>query len=154
MSIPKTFHGGRAVIKIKGLTVGMFSSFGYGLSYDLTPINILGRMSAAELVYTGQEPVRCNATGWRSIGNGPHTGPAVPHLQDLLIHESVDIEVYDRQAAAGSRPMAIIRDVRPESYQSTISVKSPTEVTISFIGLLVDDESGSNHEAAMAADLP
>ncbi len=155
MAAPKTFHGARALVYRAGPTgsklMGTFSSFGYGLSYDVSPVPILGRHSVAELVYTGSEPVRCTATGWRVVGNGPHVAASMPHLGDLLTADYIELSVVDRQDP--TVVIAHIKSVRPESYSTTISAKSLTEVTHSFIGILVDDESGTNNEAAIAADI-
>jgi len=157
MSPPRVLHGARAVVRIAGaganagVPVGIFSSFSYGLSYDVQPVYILGRYSAAELGYTGMEPVRCTATGWRIVKNGPHVSAKMPRLQDLMFHEYIQIDVLDRQTG---EVIAKIRDVRPETYASTITSRQLTELTHTFVGLLVDDESTTNNESAGANDLP
>lgn len=150
-------HGARAIVRIAGsganagVPVGIFSSFGYGLSLDVQPAFILGRFSAAELGYTGVEPVRCTASGWRVVNNGPHVAAQFPRVQDLLLHEYIQIDVVDRQTGL---VIAIIKDVRPESYSSTLSTKSLTEVTHTFVGLLMDDESVSNVEGGGTVPVP
>jgi hypothetical protein len=157
MAAPKVVHGARAVVRIAsaganaGTPVGIFSNFGYGLTYDVQPAFILGRFSAAELGYTGVEPVRCTATGWRVVNSGPHIAAQFPRVQDLLQHEYIQIDVVDRQT---NKVIAIIKDVRPESYSSTIATKALTEVTHTFIGLLMDDESVDNVEGGEAAGAP
>lgn len=160
MAPPKVVHGARAVVRISGsganagVPVGIFSSFGYGLSYDIQPAFILGRFSAAELGYTGVEPVRCTASGWKVVNNGPHIAAQFPTVQQLLFHEYIQIDVLDRQT---DKVIAIIKDVRPESYSSTISTKALTETTHSFVGILLDDESVQNVEGGSttpAPDLP
>ena len=157
MGSPKVFNGARAVVRLmgsgggQGQPIGSFTSFSYGLSYDVQPVYILGRYSAAELSYTGQEPVRCTASGWRVVNNGPHVAGKVPHLQDLLNHEYIQIDVVDRQTGT---VIAIIKDVRPESYSTTIASRTLTEVTHSFVGLLVDDESGTNAESPAQGSAP
>ena len=157
MAAPKVVHGARAIVRIAGAggnagaPVGIFSSFGYGLSFDVQPAFILGRFSAAELGYTGVEPVRCTAAGWRVVNNGPHVGPKFPRVQDLLFHEYIQIDVLDRQT---DKVIAIIKDVRPETYASTIATKALTEVTHTFVGILMDDESVSNVEGGSTAPAP
>jgi len=153
---PKTFHGARAIVKMIGSdnvnrTCGTFSSFSYGLTFDVSPVPILGRHSVAELVYTGAEPVRCNATGWRVIDNGPHLAGGLPHLKDLLTASYIEIIVVDRQDP--TKEICRISSVRPESYSTTITAKSLNEMTHSFVGIMVEDESGPNDEAAGAAEL-
>ncbi len=157
MSAPLVVNGARAVVRIAGpggkagQPIGIFSSFSYGLNYDVQSVFILGRFSPAELGYTAQEPVRCTASGWRVVGNGPHVAASMPNLSALLDHEYIQIDVLDRQTG---RVIAIIRDVRPESYSTTIAVKALTEVTHTFVGLIVDDESTRNVEARNHTDLP
>lgn len=157
MAAPKVMNGARAVVRVAGSganagqPIGSFSSFSYGLNYDVQPAYILGRYSAAELGYTGMEPVRCSASGWRIVKNGPHVAAKMPRLQDLLQHEYIQIDVLDRQTG---EVIAIIKDVRPESYSSHITSRALTEVTHTFVGLLVDDESVSNNESPGANDLP
>ena len=150
----KTFSGARAVVYIDGKPIGTISNFSYGVTNDVQPVFILGRYSPAELTYTAQEPVRCTATGWRAYGFGPHETMKMPKLQDLLNQQYFQISVHDRQAAAGAPPIATIKDVLADSYSSTIASRALTEVTHSFIGMLVDDESTTNNETPGAMDLP
>ncbi len=154
--VARTMHGARALVYKVGANgsqlIGIFSSFSYGSTYDVAPVPILGRHSVAELVYTGVEPVRCSATGWRVVGNGPHVAGSMPNVKDLLTADYIELAVVDRQDPTIT--IAHIKSVRPESYSSTIATKSLTEVTHSFVGILVDDETETNAEAAPAADLP
>lgn len=156
MAAPKTMHGARAFVSVNGKTVGIFSSFSYGLQYDTQDVFTLGRFSAQEIVYTAQETVNCTASGFRIVGAGPHstTGAQVPHLQELLSHEYISISVFDRQAPAGSLPIATITDVRPTGYSTTINARQLEEVSVSFKGILVSDESGQNAESAQSTVLP
>jgi len=151
MSAPVVVSGARAVVRIANKPIGIFSSFSYGLTYDVQSVFILGRYSAAELGYTAMEPVRCTASGWRVVGNGPHKAASVPNLANLMDSEYIQIDVLDRQSG---QVIAIIRDVRPETYSTTIAVKSLTEVTHTFVGLIVDDESTRNAEGRNHTDLP
>ena len=151
MSPPLVLSGARAVVRINNKPIGMFSSFSYGLTFDVQAVYILGRYSAAETGYTAQEPVRCTASGWRVVGNGPHAAASMPNLRDLISHQYIQIDVLDRQSG---KVIAIIKDVRPETYSTTIAVKSLTEVTHTFVGLVVDDESTKNTESQGHTDLP
>lgn len=156
MAPPKTMHGARAQLIIDGQLVGIFTSFSYGLQYDTQDVYILGRLSAAEIVYTAQETVNCTASGFRIVNAGPHTGAKVPKLQDLLNHEYITLAVFDRQVPAGSppRPIALIQDVRPTGYSTTINARQLEEVSVSFKGILCSDESGPSSEPANSVNLP
>lgn len=158
----KTMTGARAKLYVidpntgRNEVVGIFNNVSYGLTYDAQPIYILGRHSPAEIVYTAQEPVRVTATGWRVVRSGAHKAAGVPNLKDLLKHEYLTLVVQDRQTEAdGKNPnVATIRSVRPISYDTTIANRNPSEITCTFMGLLVDDESTENSEAPGATDLP
>lgn len=152
----KVFHGARALFQIMDpLTgpkiLGIFQNVSYALTYDVSPAYVLGRYSAAELGYTAMEPVQVTATGWRVINHGPHADSKVPHLQDLLLHEYIELQVLDRQT---NLPIAKIHSCRPTGYSETITNRQLADITVTFVGLLVDDESGANTESVPAGDLP
>jgi hypothetical protein len=160
MSPPKVFHGARALFQIldpntgQPQTVGIFDNCSYSLTYDVQPAFILGRFSPAELGYTAQEPVNITCSGWRVINHGPHQDGHVPHLQDLLLHQYITMQVVDRQTG---NPIAVFNSVRPTGYNTSIQARQLETMTLNFMGLLVDDESGDNAESVTpvpAADLP
>lgn len=138
----------------QGKVIGIFNNVSWGLAYDAQPIYVLGRYSPAETVYTAQEAVNVSATGWRAVGAGPHVSAKVPNLADLMNHEYMELAIFDRQSPAGSPIMiAKIHSVRPTGYSTSLAARGAQEVTVSFIGLLVDDESTQNHELPGASDL-
>lgn len=153
----KVMHGARAVVRIgQGdnlQIVGIFNNVSYGLAFDAQPSFILGRFSAADIDYTAQEVVNITASGWRVYGAGPHEAPRVPHLQDLLAHEYLTFEIHDRQNPNG-KPLMQVTQVRPTGYSGTIAARALSEVTINFVGILVNDESEDNGEPAGATQLP
>ena len=159
MAAPKVFHGARALFQIvdpntgqsTATTVGIFDNCSYSLTYDVQPAFILGRFSPAELGYTAQEPVNITCSGWRVINHGPHQYGHVPHLQDLLLHQYITMQVVDRQTGL---PIATFNSVRPTGYNTSIQARQLETMTLNFMGLLVDDESGDNTESIVAADLP
>lgn len=151
-------HGARAKVFIadpnsgKPQLVGIFNNVSWGLTYDVQPVNILGRFSPDELVYTAQEPVTVTASGFRVVGAGPHTIAKVPNLIDLLTHEYIELSISDRLNP--NLDIARIHSVRPTGYSTTLSARALEEVTITFMGLLVDDEDTTNTERPDAASLP
>jgi hypothetical protein len=154
MAPPKTMHGARAQLIVDGEVVGIFTSFSYGLQYDTQDVYILGRLSAAEIVYTAQETVNCTASGWRIVNNGPHRAAKVPTLQELLEHEYITLAIFDRQSDDPNARIATIQDVRPTGYSTTINSRQLQEVSVSFKGILVSDESGENAEPQGSSNLP
>ena len=126
--------------------VGIFANVSYALAYDAQPVYILGRYSAAEIDYTSQEPVQVTASGFRVINQGAHAQARVPALADLLRHEYITLEIIDRQTGA---TIAKIRNVRPTGYSTSISARQLEEITVNFMGILVDDESTKNEESTV-----
>lgn len=153
----KTVTGARAQLMIvdpntgEGKVMGIFNNVSLGLTYGAEPIFILGRYSPAEIVYTSQEAVTVTASGWREVNFGPHVIAKVPRLQDLLQHEYIELAIFDRQT---NQRIAKIHSVRPTSWSTTIANRQPEEIQVTFLGLLVDDESVTNAETPGASDLP
>jgi hypothetical protein len=154
-------HGARAQLIIsdqneggKGEVVGIFNNVSVALTFDVQPVYLLGRLSAYELVYTAQEPVTVTASGFRVIGAGPHKTGRVPNLQDLLKHEYISLSIIDRNAEQGAKPIHVIHSVRPTGYSTTVSARNLEEITVTFTGLLIDDESSENNESVGASTLP
>ena len=149
-------HGARAKIQIAGgvnstsTTVGIFNSISYGLAYDAVPINTVGRFSAQEIVYTGQDVISVQASGFRVVGAGAHTTTGLPALQDLLNADYVTIVVEDRQT---KQAIARIHSVRPTGYSTGVSARNVQEISVSFIGILIDEDETHNNEAADAVRL-
>lgn len=158
MAAPKTVSGARCKVGIvdpsTGVAryVGIFNSVSYGLTYDAQPVYILGRFSPAEIDYTAQEPVNITCSGWRVVDHGAHVEGGVPKLQDLLNHEYLTLTVVDRQNP--TRNIATFRNVRPTGYSTTISARNLEEITVTFMGIFVDDESTANAEHPTSIDLP
>jgi hypothetical protein len=44
--------------------------------------------------------------------------------------------------------------VRPTGYSTTISARNLEEITVTFVGIFVDDESTQNAEDPTSVDLP
>jgi hypothetical protein len=159
---PKVMSGARAKLGVfdpsTGQTqvVGIFSNVSYGLTYDTSPIYILGRYSAAEIEYTSMDVVHIQASGWRVIKQGPHVAARIPKLSDLLNHEYLELAIIDRQleATGADGRIAKFRQVRPTGYSTSISARQPTDVQVNFTGILVDDESTTNNEHVGSTDLP
>lgn len=137
-------------------TVGIFNNVSYGLTYDTQPAYILGRFSAAEIDYTAQELVNITASGYRVVDHGPHVEAGIPKLQDLLTHDYLTLAIMDRQKEVNGQDGTIAKfhSVRPTGYSTTISARNLEEISCSFVGILVDDESTQNTERPDSVDLP
>lgn len=151
----KIFTGARAILRINNQAIGVFSRVSYSVNYDAAPAYILGRYSAAEITYTSAEVVSVDAAGFRIIGKGPHAYLSVPKLQDLLNHSSISIDIIDRRGGSGGPPTVLkVFHVRPLGFATEISARGQVEISVRFVGIRAEDESGSQSEAASATDLP
>lgn len=158
----KVMTGARARLGIfnpatgKTKTVGIFNNVSYGLTYDTQPAFILGRYSAAEIDYTSQELVNITASGYRVIDHGPHIEAGVPKLQDLLTADYLTLAIMDRQkeVQGADGTIAKFHSVRATGYSTTISARNLEEVSVTFVGILVDDESTQNTERPDSVDMP
>ena len=154
----KTMSGARGKVFISDpnnggtpVLVGIFNSMSWGLNFEVRPVEILGRYSPDELVYVAQDAVSIQCSGFRVVDNGAHVAGRMPNLRDLLTHEYIQIVALDRQTG---KEIAKFHSVRPTSYQTTLSARNLEEISISYMGLLVDDESTTNVERADASTLP
>ena len=155
----KTVHGARAVVHIADPNsntvrpIGIWNNFSYSVTYDVSPVNILGRFTAAELVTTGVEPVTITAQGFRMIDHGPYVDGRLTNLKDLLTQESLYLTVFDRQSG---RMIAKISGCKPTGMSTTLSAKQLQETTTTYVGLIYDDDDlhPANAEAPSATDLP
>lgn len=146
----KIFHGARAQLIVNGKIVGIFTSCQWGVNYDAIPSFILGRYSAAEITYTGQEAISVTATGFRVVDNGAYIAAGLPKLQDLMTHEDIALSLFDRQT--GKQIFTVV-GVRPTGYTSGTAARSVSDFTVNYLGLRAEDESGAQGEAAGSSDL-
>ncbi len=143
----KTMTGARAKLWVNGVLTGIFSNVSYGVTYDVSPIYILGRFNVAELVYTGMDVVNITATGFRVMENGPYANASVPQLQDLLNHEDIVIQLIDRQAASAQKANVMtVTGVRPLGFSTSSSARGASDLTVNFQGMLLEDESGNQDD--------
>lgn len=143
-------HGARAQLIVNGKIVGVFTSCQWGVNYDAVPSYILGRYSAAEITYTGQEAISVTATGFRVVNNGAYVAAGLPQLQDLMTHQDISLAIYDRQT--GLQIFTVV-GVRPTGYSSGTAARSISDFTVNYLGLRAEDESGAQGEASGASDL-
>lgn len=78
------FSGARAIIKIQGQPVGLFTQCSWGQTYGLVPNHILGAEAPAELTSTHQDAIAVDLTGFHILQNFVFTKAGMPQLQNLL----------------------------------------------------------------------
>ncbi len=158
----KVIHGARVLVGLfdpnsqQTRIVGLFSNCSYGLIYDWQGAPILGRYTVAELQHTAVEPVQIQCSGYRVYGHSWHADPGLPAVQNLLLYEPIELVILDRQAQAlGAEPRIVrVSNVLPVSGHVGFQVKTLSEISVSYVGIISSDESVSNSESAGAASLP
>ena len=155
MAKAKTMSGSRAKVYIdKGsgpVLVGLYDSISYGENVGAEAVFTLGRYGAHEIVPLSYEPIQVNCSGFRIIGEGAHILPAFPKLQDLLRLEGVTITETDRDTG---EVIATIIGCVPVSWGGGNQAKSMSRISISYMGIRMEDESGPNDEGNDPATLP
>lgn len=142
--------GPRGLVKINGQTIGVFSQISYGVSYDNTPVYVLGRFSPTEIVISGQDPISVSATGWRTVQtpNNPastYNGPYGPEgsidmfkLQNLLQVDDATLTLIDRETG---NALATVIGMKVVSYSTNLTSRGLQELTVNMIGVILFDES-------------
>ena len=151
----KVMTGARAKIFVDNVLVGLFDSVSYGANIGAEPIHTLGRFSPNEITPTSSEAIQVQCSGFRIIGQGANVLPKFPKLQDLLNLGTVTLGVTDRQS--GSTIMTVTGCV-PTSYSTGHSAKSTSKINITYLGVKMEEESGSQSEggtgSSSASELP
>lgn len=153
--VAKVMTGARAKVSVNGKPVGIFNNISYGQTFSADPIYILGAYGPVETVYTAQDAINIQCSGWRVIDHGPHAEAAMPSLSELLRHEYIEITVFDRlDDDPAGKPIAKFHRCRPTAYNATLANRQPSECQITYMGLRMDDETKENNELPTAAVLP
>jgi len=151
----KVISGARALVRIGGKLIGIFTNVSYGVAFAAEPSYILGRFSANDIDYTAAEVINISASGWRVYGL-PATGsaesgaPGMPRLQDLLTADYVSFEVYDRQNRDG-KPIMKVERCRCVNADGSFTARQLSEMSLKFMGLKLDDELEVSNETDGAA---
>jgi hypothetical protein len=136
---------------------GVVSQISYGLTYEYQAATILGRFSPASVQHTAVDVVTITATSWRNFDHGPHVEMALPRIQDLLLYEPITLVVTDRaseKTGVADPRVAVIYGVIPVSYATGFVAKNLSEMSNTYVGLLVNDESTINAEDPTAVAFP
>lgn len=145
---PRVMSGARAVVSIQeqgsngtSTPVGIFTNISYSVQYDAQGVWVLGGYSAREIDYTAVELVSINATGWRVINHGAHREAGVPTLKQILTKDYLTFVIKDRATGV---TIATIENVRATGHQGGFTNKQLSEITLSFVGTFMNDETSKN----------
>jgi len=132
--------------------IGIYSSISYNYSLDQQGAFILGRYSAASIDTVAADLVHISASGFRVVNHGPMVEGHFPRLDQLAKAGYLSLAVMDRQS---DTIVANITNVRPMSYSSGFTMRTLSTVDMTYVGILVSDESApDNDEDATAMRLP
>jgi hypothetical protein len=143
MAQAQTLTGARARLYINGNLIGVFTSASYEVNYGVSPIYILGRYNAAELVYTDMDTVTVSCSGFRVLNKGPYGSISIPKLQDLLNHQDFSLYLEDRQ---GHQQIMTVQNVRPLGYSTSTSARGVQDLSARFMGTVVNDENNPHDD--------
>lgn len=149
----KTIVGGRTIVTVEGVTVGIFDSCTINEALTLEDVHILGKYGPDEIVVTAYNAVTVSCSGFRVYKNGAKVLPKFPRVQDLLNLGTVTLTVQDRQNLTGP-PLATIVNCVPETNNENFNSRATSKVNISYRGTLLSDETTLNDGENGAASLP
>lgn len=141
--------GARAKVYVDSVLVGMFDSVSYGANIGAETIHTLGRFGAHKNEITSYEAVQVQCSGFRIIGQGVNVLPKFPKLDDLLEWQDVTLSLTDRKT--GQNIMTVVGCV-PVSYGTGHQAKSTSKISISYLGIKLEEESGDQTEDNADAD--
>ena len=147
----KILTGARVKIYVQNQLVGVFETCSYSMSYGTEAIHLLGSYAAQEILINSSEAIQITCGAFRLVGQGPHVLPAVPKLSDLLSFESVTLAVVDRQS--GETILTAIGCV-PNSYSGNHNARASSRVSITYMGLVITDESSQGDAESNNVTLP
>lgn len=151
----KTMVGARAKIKVgsgnDAKVVGLFDSCQYGANLGNEAVHILGRYSASEISITSYEAIQVQCSGFRVVDQGVHLLPQAPKLQDLLKLERISLEIEDRFSG---KTIMSVNECVAVNWGEGQQAKATSKFSITYMGLVLSDESGEQNETEDPADLP
>jgi hypothetical protein len=147
----QTMTGSRAKVYVNNQLVGIFESCTIANTTGTEAIHLLGRYSPDEIAITSKEAVTVTCSGFRVIGFGKTTLPAVPKIQDLLAFQPFTITVVDRQTGA---TIETILGCVPTSDNTNYNAKATSRVNITYMGIRASDEAGDQDEGTGSVSLP
>ncbi len=139
----KTMTGGRAVISVNNVAVGVFDSVSYSANIGSEPIFILGKFNPAEIAVTSQEAISLTCSGFRIVGNGPYADSAVATVGQLLALEGITITILDRQTNA---TILKVGGVIATGYSGSYNAKATSKITVTYVGTTISDESSISQD--------
>lgn len=158
--IPKVMTGARAILKIKGgagqppRMVAMATNVGYRVAIPHSPINVLGRYTAAGFEPLGMDvTVNCGVLRFPKSG-GSGNSPAStaqgiqPKLQEIMTFEDLQIEIIDRKT---NDTIALVARARLTDRGGNMGARDLLAENWTFVGVLLESSDAPEQEEASPA---
>jgi hypothetical protein len=143
MGVSTTITGARCLLKIAGEIQGMFTDVSWGQSYSEQELFVLGRYSAADIVYTAANTVTVSATGYRAYNKGAFVVAKLPTIAQLSAYQGITLEI---EFAGNDKGIVQVFDVKPIDYSSRASARGVMELSITFKGIISSDETVAQND--------
>jgi hypothetical protein len=159
MGVSTTITGARCLLKLENpnsketgpVVLGMFTDVSWGQGYSEQELFVLGRYSAADIVYTAANTINVSATGYRAYEKGAFQVAGLPTIQELAAYKGLTLEI---EFSGKNNGILKVFDVKPIDYSSRVSARGVVEMTINFKGITATDESDAatqNDDSSAAA---
>ena len=156
------FAGSRAIVKIQGIPVGLFTQVSYGQAYGMVPNHVLGAEAPAEITGTHQDAIAVDMTGFHILENFVFAKAGMPKLQHLLSGNpanssapgtnNIIITIEDRVTGA---EVANILDAKAFRWGTQQVARDISTFTVSFLGrFITTSDNLQDGEGPNAAILP
>lgn len=149
----KTITGGRTLLQVGGVTMGIFDSVTINEGLGLEDIHTLGKFGPQEIVMTSYNAVTVNCSGFRVYGSGVKALGLFPTLAELLLLGTVTLSVQDRQNPTG-QPLATIINCVPETNNQNYNARATSKINITYRGTMMTDESTPGDNETAPASYP
>lgn len=138
------FAGSRAIVKIQGVPVGLFTQVSYGQTYGAVPNHTLGAEAPQEITYTHQDAIAVDMTGFHILENFVFSKAGMPQLKNLLSGNpnnstapgtnNIVITIEDRVTGV---EVANILDAKAFRWGTQLVARDISTFTVSFLGRFI-----------------
>jgi hypothetical protein len=118
----------------------------------LVPIHILGAFAPVDTVWTHQDAIAVDLTGFHMIEKDVYVKAGMPKLQEMLTKGDITITVEDRQTG---KEIMSVSNVKMYRWGTATNARDISTFTVSGLGLKITTSGNlSDGEAPNAAHLP
>jgi len=144
--------GVRAILSIGNLPIIFASNVSYTITHNMTPIEVLDRLTPAEWAETGYQ-VEFTFNSFRVVGKSATALGFEALPTDALLRQPEFTVELQAAAPDNTDPKTILRIYRAKmrGRRGTVDARGVMTETIDFVGILADDEGGYAQEQPLPA---